>query len=177
MRQEESCINRSWIGKIAYFAMLAHAHPDEIQTDDAAVAVAVAADFVFLRFWKILIPAGYRVVVMCSGVADTVGCCKIVRMIITLIQSLKSKLKDLHTRERKLITQFFHFRSDHTKIFCPDRKILTELFLDSLEQFFCPGLFSIYRLQQSLHQPVRISKLRSRGNGRYAGSQSASSAF
>ena len=111
------------------------------QTDDAAVAVAVAADFVFLRFWKILIPAGCRVVVMCSGVADAVGCCKIVRMIITLIQSLKSKLKDLHTRESKLITQFLHFRSDHTKIFCPDRKILAELFLDSLEQFFARAFF------------------------------------
>ena len=62
-------------------------------------------------------------------------------MIITFLQSLKSKLKDLHTRESKLITQFFHFRSDHTKIFCPDRKILAELFLDSLEQFFARAFF------------------------------------
>ena len=69
-----------------------------------------------------LIPAKGCIIVMGSGIADTVPGVKLMRKERTLSQSIKTKLQDFHARITERISQLFYFRCNNAKILCKDRK-------------------------------------------------------
>ena len=59
----------------------------------------------------------------------------------TFAGSIKSKLQDLHTWKTKGVAELFHFWCNDAQIFCEDRKLFTQCFLDRFKQCFTRTFF------------------------------------
>ena len=91
---------------------------DKIPAHTGSIRVHITAHFVLVLLIGMLIPAAGSVVVVSSGVTDTVTGAQLMRQEGTFAGSIKSKLQDLHTWKTKGVAELFHFWCNDAQIFC-----------------------------------------------------------
>ena len=109
--------------------MLDETQTDQLEADGIGVdCVQVTAELVLAVIAERLIPSACGVIIVSSGVADTVRSRELMWQEAAFSCVFKGKLQHFHARKCEAVTECFYFGCDHTEILCDDRKILPSAF-------------------------------------------------
>lgn len=105
---------------------------DQLEADGIGVGcVQITAELVLAVIAERLIPSACGVIIVSSGIADTVRSREVMWQEAAFSCVFKGKLQHFHARKCETVTECFYFRCDYTEILCDDRKILSQCILDS----------------------------------------------